>query len=114
MMSGGWQCGAVRHALTATPENAHLCHCRMGKKAGGGPFAAPAGGRLADLTWTRGAAARVPPVRRCGIESRVPWFDAAAIERLPGWIVALNAEGRAVTAASRRHPDHHAPDGWSS
>jgi hypothetical protein len=40
MLTGGCQCGAVRYALTAMPEGAHFCHCRMCQKAVGGPFAA--------------------------------------------------------------------------
>ena len=38
-MTGGCQCGAVRYAFDARPENVHLCHCRMCQKAVGGPFA---------------------------------------------------------------------------
>ena len=53
--SGGCQCGAVRYALFADPERAHICHCRMCQKAVGGPFAALAPVRLADFAWTRGA-----------------------------------------------------------
>ena len=55
--SGGCQCGAVRYALYARPEGAHLCHCRMCQKAVGGPFAALAPVRLADFAWTRGEVA---------------------------------------------------------
>ena len=55
--SGGCQCGAVRYALHADPEQVHLCHCRMCQKAVGNAFAALAPVRLADFTWTRGAPA---------------------------------------------------------
>jgi hypothetical protein len=58
MLTGGCQCGAVRYALTAMPEGAHLCHCRMCQKAVGGPFAALAPVRLADFAWTRGTPAK--------------------------------------------------------
>lgn len=52
--TGGCQCGAVRYRLEAEPIN-NVCHCRMCQKAGGGPFMAFAGVKLADLVWTRGA-----------------------------------------------------------
>jgi hypothetical protein len=52
--SGGCQCGAVRYALYAPLDGAHLCHCRMCQKAVGGPFAALAGVELGDFAWTRG------------------------------------------------------------
>jgi hypothetical protein len=53
--TGGCQCGAVRYALHAPLENAHVCHCRMCQKAVGNYFAAL--GRIAnsDMTWTRGS-----------------------------------------------------------
>jgi hypothetical protein len=54
LLTGGCQCGAIRYALYAMPERAHLCHCRMCQKAVGGPFAALAPVRLRDFAWTRG------------------------------------------------------------
>jgi len=58
LLTGGCQCGAVRYALAAMPEGAHLCHCRMCQKAVGGPFAALAPVRLTDFAWTRGRPAK--------------------------------------------------------
>jgi len=52
--AGGCQCGAVRYQLTAAPTGLVICHCRMCQKAGGAPFLAFAGVRLADLVFTRG------------------------------------------------------------
>jgi hypothetical protein len=57
-LTGGCQCGAVRYALSAAPEGAHFCHCRMCQKAVGGPFAALAPVRLKDFRWTRGIPAK--------------------------------------------------------
>ena len=57
-LTGGCQCGAIRYALTAMPEGAHFCHCRMCQKAVGGPFAALAPVRLDDFAWTRGTPAK--------------------------------------------------------
>jgi hypothetical protein len=57
VLTGGCQYGAVRYALMAQPERAHLCHCRDCQKAVGGPFAALAPVRRRDFAWTRGTAA---------------------------------------------------------
>ncbi len=56
--AGGCQCGAVRYQLTAAPKGASICHCRMCQKAGGAPFMAFTGVKLANLVFTRGAPAR--------------------------------------------------------
>ena len=53
-LTGGCQCGAVRYAITATPERVHLCHCRMCQKASGGPFAIGAPVQRSGFAWTRG------------------------------------------------------------
>jgi hypothetical protein len=52
--TGGCQCGAVRYALYVTPENSHVCHCRMCQRATGGLFAALAGAKKTDFAWTKG------------------------------------------------------------
>jgi hypothetical protein len=97
LLTGGRQCGAVRYALSALPEDAHFCHCRMCQKAVGGPFAALAG---------------VPPVRQYGIESRLPWDDPALLARLPGEATEVSIEGKPVAVVSYQHPDHDTPTDW--
>ena len=52
-LTGGCQCGAVRYVLTAKPEEACVCHCRMCQKASGQPFMAFAKSAPGALTWTR-------------------------------------------------------------
>ena len=144
-LRGGCQCGAVRYRLTASPTGASICHCRMCQKAGGAPFMAFAGVRLAELEWTRGAPrifassaiaergfcgdcgtpltfhmhgadrlsvaigslddpAAAPPTRQLGIESKVPWLEAALglpAKKTSDW---LTLDAAAVGA--RQHPDH--------
>ncbi|MGA2793324.1 MAG: GFA family protein [Roseiarcus sp.] len=56
--AGGCQCGAVRYRLTAVPTRANICHCRMCQKAGGAPFMAFTGVKLANLAFTRGVPAK--------------------------------------------------------
>ena len=56
-LTGGCQCGAVRYAVSSTPNAPGVCHCRMCQKAGGGPFMSFAGVPAADVTWTRGSLA---------------------------------------------------------
>jgi hypothetical protein len=52
--TGGCQCGAIRYAFYAPPENVHVCHCRMCQRATGGVFAALAGTSAENFAWTRG------------------------------------------------------------
>ena len=54
LLKGGCQCGAVRYALYAMPDNASICHCRMCQKAVGGYFGAYAGVTYDNIAWTRG------------------------------------------------------------
>ena len=66
-ITGGCQCGAVRYALSAAPERAEFCHCRMCQKALGNVFAAFADVRREAFRWTCGAPAQwrsSPAVRR--------------------------------------------------
>lgn len=53
-MTGGCQCGAVRYALHAAPEQHSICWCRMCQKATGSYIAAHTGVKRADFAWTRG------------------------------------------------------------
>lgn len=52
--TGGCQCGRVRYALYVTPQNSHVCHCRMCQRATGGLFAALAGAPKSEFAWTAG------------------------------------------------------------
>jgi hypothetical protein len=52
--TGGCQCGKVRYALYVTPENSHVCHCRMCQRAVGNVFAALVGAPKAEFAWTEG------------------------------------------------------------
>jgi hypothetical protein len=54
VLTGGCQCGAIRFALSASPEKISICHCRMCQKASGGPFASFADIDSCDFAWTRG------------------------------------------------------------
>jgi hypothetical protein len=40
--------------MYVTPENVHVCHCRMCQRATGGLFAALAGAPKTEFAWTKG------------------------------------------------------------
>jgi hypothetical protein len=113
LFTGGCQCGAVRYALYARPEGAHLCHCRMCQKAVGGPFAALAPVRLADFAWTRGAPATfrssTVAVRdfcaACGTPLTFRYLDGPGDDGgLQAWIdVTIGSLDRPAEVAPLRH-----------
>jgi len=101
--SGGCQCGAVRYALYALPEQAHLCHCRMCQKAVGNAFAALAPIRLEDFAWTKGT----PAV----------FLSSSAAERgfcsacgTPLFFRYVDSEWIDVTIGSLDDPEHVPPE----
>jgi hypothetical protein len=53
-ITGGCQCGAVRYALHAEPNDPHICHCRMCQKALGSFFAPYGSVPIAAFEVTRG------------------------------------------------------------
>jgi hypothetical protein len=56
-LTGGCQCGAIRFAVSGTPNRVSICHCRMCQKASGAPFASFADIDKNDFTWTKGTPA---------------------------------------------------------
>jgi hypothetical protein len=58
VLTGGCQCGAVRYALYAPPQDGDICHCRMCQKALGNLFGAYAQAPTEAFAWTRGEPAR--------------------------------------------------------
>jgi len=54
VLTGGCQCGAVRFAISATPNRVSICHCRMCQKASGAPFASFADINRTDFAWSKG------------------------------------------------------------
>ena len=54
VLTGGCQCGAVRFAISATPNRVSICHCRMCQKASGNYFQAFVAVAPEKFRWTRG------------------------------------------------------------
>ncbi|MCR9220601.1 MAG: GFA family protein [Alphaproteobacteria bacterium] len=102
LLTGGCQCGAVRYALYAAPERVHLCHCRMCQRATGGPFAALAPVRRADMDWTRGA----PSERRSSAHAARGFCAACGT---PLSFRHLDGDWIDVTIGSLDDPDAVAP-----
>jgi len=101
--SGGCQCGAVRYALYAHPEQAHLCHCRMCQKAVGNAFAALAPVRLQDFAWTKGA----PAVFRSSSAAERGFCSACGT---PLFFRYVDSEWIDVTIGSLDDPEHVPPE----
>lgn len=111
--TGGCQCGAIRYALYAPPEGAHLCHCRMCQKAVGGPFAALAPVRLEDFAWTRGtpstfqssAVAARDYCAACGTPLTFRYLDGPGNgDNEGGWIdVTIGSLDRPADVPPQRH-----------
>jgi hypothetical protein len=59
-VTGGCQCGAIRYRAELDLAGAHLCHCRMCRKASGNDFPACASTAVSDVTVTRGSITRSP------------------------------------------------------
>jgi hypothetical protein len=126
--TGGCQCGAVRYALYAEPNNVHVCHCRMCQKAVGGPFAALAPVRRTEFAWTRGKPAEFASsslalrayCRDCGTPLGFRYLDSETcsvsigsldrpqdvrpetqygVESQVGWVDQINALPRKVMEA---------------
>ncbi len=57
LWTGGCQCGAVRYAISAKPDNPCICHCRMCQKQFGNFFGAFAGSHRDNFQLTRGTLA---------------------------------------------------------
>ena len=104
LLTGGCQCGAIRYAATAPPQNVHLCHCRMCQKAVGGPFAAFAPIPREGFAWTRGkpgtfASSTVAErdfCPRCGTPLTFRYIDGATV----GVTIGSLDDPNAVTPAT--------------
>ncbi|HVP27782.1 MAG TPA: GFA family protein [Myxococcota bacterium] len=54
-LSGGCLCGELRYRITAAPESAGYCHCRLCQRSSGAPVLAWASVPAAGFAWERGA-----------------------------------------------------------
>lgn len=102
-ITGGCQCGAVRYALTLSPNGGSICHCRMCQKAGGAPFMAFTGSmRQDDVVFTRG----LPAVYR---SSEIAERGFCADCGTPLTYRLLASERMSVTIGSLDRPAEVAP-----
>jgi len=102
VQTGGCQCGAVRYALYAEPDDPHICHCRMCQKAFGSFFAPLTGVLRVDFALTRGTLAEFRSsdfaergfCANCGTPLTLHYVDSPRI---------------AVSIGSLDHPERVAP-----
>ena len=137
VLTGGCQCGAVRYATYAQPEDADLCHCRMCQRAVGGPFIALTGIANDDFAWTKGApatyrsssAAERGFCRDCGTPLFFRYLERPSISVTiaslddPGAVtpsIQYGIEGRlpwldaALAAPTERTEEHSIPGGLAA
>ncbi len=57
-LAGGCQCGAVRYAISGTPVNLYICHCRECRKQSASAFGISLFVRREDFRLTKGETKR--------------------------------------------------------
>src|ERR1041384_5672969 len=81
-LTGGCQCGAIRYAVTETPYQIGICHCRMCQKAVGGPFFATFTVKKGSIEWTRGK----PSVFKSSLKMELGFCSASCTVSCSNWI----------------------------
>lgn len=52
-VTGGCQCGRIRHSVVIENDDAYVCHCKMCRRATGGISIALKGVKIANVSWER-------------------------------------------------------------
>lgn len=65
--TGGCQCGRIRFSVSAEPEEAYLCHCRMCQRATGGVLIAFVTFSQDDIAW----------------DTEPDWYESSPIAKRP-------------------------------
>jgi hypothetical protein len=105
-LEGGCLCGGVRYRLSAEPDHASYCHCRMCQRSAGAPVVAWLTGPSDAFAWIKGE----PAVYRSSQKAErlfCPTCGTQLVFREPGEPDRLDVTLASLDDPAAVRPDHH-------